>query len=265
MYDLVVCAVVKNEAPYLEEWLCWHLLQGVEHFYIWENDSDDDTWKILSRYAEKGLVTPAKVHGCPCQMDAYHNFLKAHKNEANWVAFIDCDEFLYAPDTRKLPEVLKQYQPYSGVAVHWIFFGSNGHRTKTPGLVIERFTKCCCTVSDFVKSILHPTQVFIRPANNSHAFQVLNYVVDENERMLPSNYTGVNMATAKVLCIAHFHTKSYEEAMLRWSLNGSRRVFDGVSFGDLEVKFTGHDINDESNFFLANQSGKVKEKVKELA
>src|SRR5262245_4909673 len=57
-YYLAIVAVVKNEAPYLEEWLDFHCLVGCSHFYIYDNGSTDGTVEILGNYERKGIVTP---------------------------------------------------------------------------------------------------------------------------------------------------------------------------------------------------------------
>lgn len=44
---LSICAVIKNEGPYLEEWIEFHRIQGVEHFYLYDNGSADQTKDIL--------------------------------------------------------------------------------------------------------------------------------------------------------------------------------------------------------------------------
>ena len=38
---LGVCAVVKNEAAYIQEWLAFHLHSGVQHFYLYLNSGDE--------------------------------------------------------------------------------------------------------------------------------------------------------------------------------------------------------------------------------
>ena len=47
LYDLAVVAIIKNETPYLQEWLDYHLLAGVNHFYIYDNQDDDEQKKII--------------------------------------------------------------------------------------------------------------------------------------------------------------------------------------------------------------------------
>ena len=43
IHYLAVCAIAKNEGPYFKEWLDWHHAQGVEKFYIYDNESTDGT------------------------------------------------------------------------------------------------------------------------------------------------------------------------------------------------------------------------------
>ena len=44
---LAVCAIAKNEGAYFAEWIEWHLSQGVEKFYIYDNESTDNTREVL--------------------------------------------------------------------------------------------------------------------------------------------------------------------------------------------------------------------------
>ena len=55
-YYLAVCAIAKNEGPYFQEWIEWHRKQGVEKFYIYDNESTDCTKEVLKPYIESGLV-----------------------------------------------------------------------------------------------------------------------------------------------------------------------------------------------------------------
>ena len=42
MYNLVVLAIFKNESHIINEWITHHLNQGVEHFYMIDNGSNDN-------------------------------------------------------------------------------------------------------------------------------------------------------------------------------------------------------------------------------
>jgi hypothetical protein len=39
---LSICAIFKDEAPYLQEWIEFHRLLGVEKFYLYNNNSRDN-------------------------------------------------------------------------------------------------------------------------------------------------------------------------------------------------------------------------------
>ena len=55
LYDLAVVAIFKDEGKYLKEWLDYHLLAGVEHFYLYNNDSSDDYQEVLAPYVKANL------------------------------------------------------------------------------------------------------------------------------------------------------------------------------------------------------------------
>ncbi len=95
LYDLAVVAIFKDEAPYLKEWLDYHLLAGVEHFYLYNNDSSDDCKKILAPYVEKNLVTLTDFPGKMMQYPAYEDAIEKFRFECRYMAFIDLDEFIF--------------------------------------------------------------------------------------------------------------------------------------------------------------------------
>ena len=70
-YDLAVVAILKNEGRYLKEWLDYHLLAGVDHFYLYDNDSTDNYKEIIAPYVEAGLVTSKFFPGKKMQLEAY--------------------------------------------------------------------------------------------------------------------------------------------------------------------------------------------------
>ena len=39
--ETALVLIVKNESPYISEWLEYHYKIGVDKFYIYDNDSED--------------------------------------------------------------------------------------------------------------------------------------------------------------------------------------------------------------------------------
>ena len=134
---LCVCAIYLNEAPYLREWIEFHRIVGVEKFFMYDNGNVDNHLEVLGPYLEDGTVVVHEWPMRPGQMPAYDDCLRVHGDESRWIAFIDLDEFLFSPTYRPLPEVLVDYERHPGVIVNWASFGTSGHVTQPPGLVIE--------------------------------------------------------------------------------------------------------------------------------
>jgi|JI10StandDraft_1071094.scaffolds.fasta_scaffold271545_2 hypothetical protein len=139
--ELAIGAVFKNEAPYLAEWLAFHARMGVERFFLYDNDSTDD-WRAAVQASGEGARTT--VLACPGpqgQVRAYRDCLERFRDAADWIAFIDLDEFLFAPDGTPLPAVLAGFGDHPAVAVNWMVFGTGGHATRPDGLVTRNYVR----------------------------------------------------------------------------------------------------------------------------
>lgn len=135
-----ICAVFKNEARHLDEWLSFHSLMGVDHFVLYNDDSSDDFLAVLQPWIDRGHVTlrSAKKRD---QRAIYNHFLRHGAGRFRWVAFIDLDEFLFSPLRTTLPDTMERYASVPAVFVRWILFGSNGHVQPPSGGTLDSYTK----------------------------------------------------------------------------------------------------------------------------
>jgi len=53
---LAVCAIYRWATEYLREWIVFHRLQGVERFFMYDNENDDD-------HELRGTVTISGLNG----------------------------------------------------------------------------------------------------------------------------------------------------------------------------------------------------------
>jgi glycosyltransferase involved in cell wall biosynthesis len=139
---LGICAIVKNEGPYIHEWLTYHRAIGVERFTLYDNGSTDDTLAEVARFGYPVDVIPWP--GSAQQVPAYRDMLANRRHYTEWCAFIDVDEFLLPTDDLSVKDVLRFYDDMpevSTVFVHWLFFGSSGAKHATPDPVTQRFTR----------------------------------------------------------------------------------------------------------------------------
>jgi hypothetical protein len=207
--ELAVCAIFRDEARYLAEWVTFHRLQGVERFWLYDNLSDDDWQAELAPELESGLVTVLPWPHEPGQISAYLDCLRRHRADARWIAFIDIDEFLFSPAGRSLSDVLKEFGQYSGVVVNWRVYGTNGYRERPEGLVVENYVmRGADTTPDnhFVKSIVYPRRTAGPKRGGPHAFDHLGAAVGEDRQPVFGHLR--KPATAEVLRINHYYSRS---------------------------------------------------------
>lgn len=140
-HDLSICAIFKNEAHCLDEWLTFHEGVGVEHFYLYDDASHDGFRAVLHPWMQRGLVT-LRDWADRDQMSAYNHCLRRCRMQTRWLAFIDLDEFLFSPRHFDLRTALQQYPDVPALFVYWVLFGSAGHQARPAGPVLESFTRC---------------------------------------------------------------------------------------------------------------------------
>lgn len=248
MISLAVAACVRNEAPYIQEWIEFHRLQGVEKFFLYDNDSTDKTLSVLAPYIDTGIADVTFWPRRPAQQSAFDDALDVTRRfDVQWCAFIDVDEFLFSPSGVKLPETLKQFEKHPGVVAHWVFYGSSGKLEREPEPVIERFTMRDRRVNQHVKSIVQPQKVKSR-GRDAHWFYYQNDLcaVDEYYRPIPPLTPCPFPATADHLRINHYVTKSKEE--MRERCEGGR--VDVERKRDFPEHFLAHDKNDVEDKIL---------------
>ena len=133
--NLTVCGIFRDEAPYLAEWVTFHRLQGVEHFWLYDTLSEDDWRSELAPELAAGIVTVTPWPEEAGQPSAYLDCLQRHRDETRWMAFIDIDEFLFSPSGRRLPEVLRAFDHRPGVVANWRMLQSAGASDPPRGAV----------------------------------------------------------------------------------------------------------------------------------
>ena len=57
MHKLSIGAIFCNEAPSLKEWLDHYINRNVDHFYLINDNSNDNFKEVLDPYIQKGYIT----------------------------------------------------------------------------------------------------------------------------------------------------------------------------------------------------------------
>ncbi len=182
---LAVCAIFRDEARYLAEWVTFHRVQGVERFYLYDNLSTDDWRSELGPEIAAGIVEVRHWPDVPGQASAYEDCLRRHRTDTRWIAFIDIDEFLFSPTGRPLPEVLREFDTHPGVVVNWRVYGTNGWEHPPDGLVIDNYPLRAPDdhpANRLVKSIVYPRNTLGATTQPAHYFRLRGNPVGEDMR-----------------------------------------------------------------------------------
>ncbi len=229
-YTITLTAIFKNEAFYLAEWIEYYLLIGVEHFYLYDNASDDNSTKILEPYIQKGLVTLHSYPGVKKQMSAYKHSVKHYKQETEWMIIVDIDEFIYLQKHHTLKEMLSEYKNYDAVQCRWVLFGDSGNISRPDGLVIENYVhRSSYDKTWSYKSIIKPSKLIV--ALNQHKFYMLGKNV-----LMPFESAQCN----------HYFCKSYEEYLCKKAARnkGQERTDADGNYKYTVYTFHHHNFND---------------------
>ena len=129
--DVVIVTTMKNEGPFILDWVAYHLSVGVTHFLVYTNDCDDPTCQILDALAERGLVTrvdnPVAVGERPQRVAL--ELAGAHPRLAGADAYIvmDVDEYINVhTGDGTLPALFAAAGDPDMISMTWRFFGSSG-------------------------------------------------------------------------------------------------------------------------------------------
>lgn len=220
---IAIAAIVKDEAPYLAEWIEFHAMQGVSAIYIYDNGSTDATVPLLENTAWQvpvRCIPWASFDGLSfTQRFAYAHALTNFGPDHRWMAFIDVDEFLFPLIDPDLPTAMGRFGNQPAVCLPWFNFGTSGHRTPPAGLVIENYRERApfppppegASLLRF-KSIVDPAAVVL---SGSHAFgfddsghRLYNEVGDKAE---PGAMRRPGFARSDILRLNHYFTRSEAE------------------------------------------------------
>ena len=237
-----MCAIAKNEGPYFKEWIEWHRKQGVEKFYIYDNESTDDTKQVLQPYIESGIVEYQFFPGRRRQLAAYDDCFERHRFDARWIAVIDIDEFIVPIKDDSIPQFLHRMEGYAVVEINWLVYGSSGARTKEEGDVMQRFRKHSLPthrLNKHVKSIVDPRQVCCMVGCHEAA-RISGKPVDSNGNVI-KKHCDSRVPQQNVIRINHYAIKSYEEFLAKQARGRARTdtlrddgYFERYDLNDLE-------------------------------
>jgi hypothetical protein len=244
---VAVCAIFKDEAPHLLEWIAYHLAIGFDHVVLFDNGSTDGGPALVSDSIFGPFVTIIHWPERPGQLAAFRHFIGHHAKFFEWAAFIDVDEFVHPLSRDSIRDLLPLYSGMSAVVLQWQEFGASGHITRPAGLTIESYnTKLPAEHprANQAKSIVR-TADLLGVLTGSHVLNVSGNSCNARGEVLERRNS--NPQCHDVMVINHYYSRSREdwEAKRRRGFQSARVPGDHYGLHEFEAHDRAATIRDD--------------------
>ncbi|WP_341365889.1 glycosyltransferase family 2 protein [Yoonia sp. BS5-3] len=143
---VLVITTMRNEAPFVLEWIAYHQHIGVTDFLIYSNDCADGTDLLLDRLEARGIISHVRNHAGGKKTVQWRALSKARNHvlaqNADWVYVADVDEFLCIhAGGGHLHDLMAAAPDAEGFAIPWRMFGNNGVQAFEDAPILGQFTR----------------------------------------------------------------------------------------------------------------------------
>ena len=244
---IALASIVRNEAPYLAEFIEYYRLIGFSKIIIYDNNSTDNIESVLNQYISSGFVKYYKMYGlfgAGRQKDVYNDAMNKYGHKYKYMCFFDIDEFLRIDGFDSFKEVNDEFLKHKdknigGLGVNMFLFGTSGNKTKPSGLVIENYylrKEKNYHANHHTKCIVDSEKVLCM--HNSHTpflFKKYSFLLCDGQIC---SWTKTNLVDDSHLILYHYYTRSEEEyydkmskgdVLLRRNKKGDLRVLHPLS------------------------------------
>jgi len=256
MKKLALVTLAKDEARYLEEWVAFHCLNGVDEILVYDDGSSDDTRKLIGTLGRFAAVTWINWGGqtgsyFEVQRSAFMDGVRRLVGRVEFVGFIDVDEFLYDASGVTLPKALGQFGPeISAIAVNQRVFGSSGLTKDDGNYVTSRFIYSTTDDSGenrWFKTIARPERIVDFGSSHNVILSFGSYVMNDR---LPFQVSAEHPGNADRigrgnLMLNHYMIKSreeYQKKQLRWATRDVNGRYDQSYFDWRDLSFHGNAV-----------------------
>lgn len=211
-FYISLCCIVKDETPYLEEWITYHRKIGVDHFFLYDNESKIPVIDTLKSLGLDSYATVIKISGRAKQVKAYNDCLIRQRKVSQWIGFIDMDEFIVPKGTKgDFKAFLKKYEQFGGIGINWLIFGSGGHQNKTNRPQLESFlmrSEVGFHLNNHVKMVVQPQHT--ERSRGAHFFTFIKNYFAVNEKFVPIT-SHLSDISVDEIQLNHYWCRSLEE------------------------------------------------------
>ncbi|CAA2961800.1 glycosyltransferase family 92 RCOM_0530710 [Olea europaea subsp. europaea] len=199
-HKMCICTMLRNQARFLHEWVVYHAHIGVERWFIYDNNSDDDIKDVIEKLLSKDYnITRYMWPWIKTQEAGFSHCALRARDLCEWVGFIDVDEFFHFPSGLSLHDLIEKKSRGSKVGelrVPCHNFGPSGLKNVPVKGVTVGYT-CRLSGSERHKSIVRPENLNSTLINLVHHFH------------LKAGFRSVNV-NGNMLVINHYKYQVWE-------------------------------------------------------
>jgi len=226
-----IITIVKDEQPYLRQWIKYHTGLGIDTLFIFEDIDSSSHAKICKEFSNVKLDTVLSVFYNDTDRESAKRWKsegrglqhmyqglaygRIRKMDYDWIFIIDADEYITIEGNRTLHEVLGLYKDYDAVVMQWRNYGADGHYRKPGGEydLIKTYQKeTGYSALDIRKRII--TKVIY---GRNAGFRSHHWPVDSCRWCRTDFSQDKDSLIFTNIYIRHYITKSFEEYL--WKLN----------------------------------------------
>lgn len=143
-----IITTMKNEGPFILEWLAYHRVIGVQDFLVFTNDCTDGTDTMLDMLQQKGIVQHRDNPFKQTDLKPQHAALQAGEKEpmiknADWLICMDVDEFINIKcGDGTLADLYQAIGDANMISLTWRLFGNGDIHEFKDSLIIEDYDLC---------------------------------------------------------------------------------------------------------------------------
>lgn len=144
-----IITTMKNEGPFILEWIAYHRVIGIDDFLIYSNDCTDGTDCLLETLQDKGIVQHRDNPYRQSDLKPQHAALQAAEDEpivseAEWLVCMDVDEYInIKTGDGTLGALFSELgDRVNMIAMTWRLFGNQDIRAFEDGFITRQFSSC---------------------------------------------------------------------------------------------------------------------------
>ena len=142
---ITAVTTIRDEGPFILEWVAYHRLIGVSDFFVYSNHCTDGSDALLDALTRRGwlrhLANPAK--GRAYQMQALRDAARREDlRRADWIWIADVDEFLNIQVAgHTFHDLIAACQEPQAISIIYQYFANSGIERFEDRPIIGQFTR----------------------------------------------------------------------------------------------------------------------------